>query len=404
MFRLKIKDHLSSPSVQLGAGVGFLMYVSYAISYQAFASLELIFLSIFIGIFIPYYSKFCNRLEEKVNLHTAKISYGRLARFLPQLLFNVIVFEFLTQSDVIPVGNIQSLGGIFGVALLTTLASQGMQYLALALSNREIGEKTRNVVIALSINIAVTAVATLGFPAAKLIFLVSGIIFGAVFFAIGFLSDARAIWFARGGVGIFFGTFNPIHRTHLELMRKAIDQRSLQKIYIHCTNIPRLHSKALDSGEIKIARFEHGMRVYETTSRADVHANYFPTGRKFYEYETRLEMMRLAIAEAGLAEKVEVLDMPDLYEKGGFYSILSEIKRKHPGVPVHGIHGSDLGGMWVRSIYDESGWVYPFPVVRKDGVSATAIRNGAADMTTHSVQKMISVLRDSKQLSTHTLS
>ncbi|KAF1042875.1 MAG: nicotinate-nucleotide adenylyltransferase [Herbaspirillum frisingense] len=183
-------------------------------------------------------------------------------------------------------------------------------------------------------------------------------------------------------MGVFFGTFNPIHRTHLELMRKAIEERSLTKVYIHCTNIPKLHSKALAQGEIEIARFEHGMRIYEKTARADVHANYFPTGRKFYEYETRLEMMRLAIVEAGLGEQVEVLDMAELYGKGGFYPILSQIKHMHPGAPIHGIHGSDLGGMWVRSIYDESGWIYPVPVVRKDGVSATAIRNGATGMTT----------------------
>lgn len=70
--------------------------------------------------------------------------------------------------------------------------------------------------------------------------------------------------------------------------------------------------------------------------------------------------------------------------------MIDAIKRMHPGEPLHGLHGSDLGGMWVRGIYDESGWIYPFPVRRRDGVSATAIRAGVKGMTASAVTQVLS--------------
>lgn len=391
---MKIPSHLSSPSVQLGMSIGLLMYGSYGVAHAALGNLVLIALCVFVGFFIPYYSKLSNTFEEIINLRTAVVSLGRLGRFIPQFAFNVGIFLVLTAGQVFPATNLDNLGGVVGIALLATCASQGMQYIALAFANREIGDRNRNVLIALSTNIVVTSFATLGLPWAKTAFLGCGLTFGAFMFAIGLLSDWRAVAFKRGGVGVFFGTFNPIHRTHLALIRDAIQSRGLEKVYLHSTTIPKLHVQALQRGEIQIAQYEHGMRVYEKTRRADVHLNYFPTGSRFYEYETRLAMMRAAIDEAGLSAKVEVLSLPEAYDSGGFYSVLKHVKALAQGRPIHGIHGSDLGGMWVRGIYDESGWIYPYPVVRRDKVSATAIRNGATGLTTQTVQIMIEVLRD----------
>lgn len=391
---MKFAAHVSSPSVQLGLSVGALMYASYGLAHDALVNQALITMCLFVGFFIPYYSKLSNKLEEVVNLRTAMVSLGRLARFIPQLAFNVGVFWLLTAGRVIPSSNIDSLGGVLGVAGLTTCASQGLQYVALTFANREIGDKNRNILVALSTNIVVTAVATLGIPWVKAAFMLFGLSFGIVFFLIGLLSDWRSVFFRKGGVGVFFGTFNPIHRTHLALIRDAIALRGLTKVYIHSTTIPKLHCQALERGEIRISGHDRGMRVYERTPRADVHLNYFPTGSKFYEYETRLAMMRAAVVEAGLAEKVEVLSLPEDYSQGGFYSILRHVKTLARGQPIHGIHGSDLGGMWVRGIYDESGWIYPYPVVRRDKVSATAIRNGAAGLTTKTVQSMMESLRE----------
>ena len=391
---MKIPSHLKSPSVQLGMSIGLLMYGSYGVAHSALGNPVLIALCVFVGLFIPYYSKLSNKLEEIINLRTAVVSLGRVGRFIPQFVFNVGIFLVLTAGDVFPATNLDTLGGVVGIALLTTCASQGIQYIALAFANREIGDRNRNVLIALSTNIVVTSIATLGLPWAKTAFMGCGLTFGAFMFAIGLLSDWRAVFFKRGGVGVFFGTFNPIHRTHLSLIRDAINSRGLEKVYLHSTTIPKLHVLALERGEILIAQYEHGMRVYEKTRRADVHLNYFPTGSRFYEYETRLAMMRAAIDEAGLSTVVEVLSLPDAYASGGFYSVLKHVKTLAHGRPIHGIHGSDLGGMWVRGIYDESGWIYPYPVVRRDKVSATAIRNGATGLTTTTVQIMIEALRD----------
>jgi predicted GNAT family N-acyltransferase/nicotinic acid mononucleotide adenylyltransferase len=368
------------------------MYASYAVEYRAYFNIPLISLAVFVGAFIPYYSRISNRVEERVNLRTALITIGRLFRFTLQLAFNALIFVILTLGKVLPVANLDDLGGVMGVALLTTCASQGMQYVALSLANRELGDKNRNVLIALSINIVVTALATMGATWAKDVFRVCGFCFGALFFTIGLLSDGRAFLFPRRGVGVFLGTFNPIHHTHLTLIREAVKARGLRKVYLHCTTVPKLHVEALERGEIQIARRERGMRVYEKTPRCDVHVNYFPTGNRFYEYEDRLSMMRLAILDAGMADVVEVLSLPQDYDHGGFYAVLRRVKALAPGEPVHGIHGSDLGGMWVRNIYDESGWVYPYPVVRKDSVSATAIRNGARGLTTVSVERAIELL------------
>lgn len=135
------------------------------------------------------------------------------------------------------------------------------------------------------------------------------------------------------------------------------------------------------------------MRVYEKTQKADVHMNYFPTGRRFFEYETRHRLLLLAIQESGLGEKVEVLSFPELYERDGFYGVLRKVKRLASGRPLHGIHGSDLGGMTVRNIYDESGWIYPLAVVRRDQVSATAIRNGVRGLTTELIETVLEHLK-----------
>ena len=48
---------------------------------------------------------------------------------------------------------------------------------------------------------------------------------------------------------------------------------------------------------------------------------------------------------------------------------------------LHGLHGTDIGGMLVRQICDECGWIYPWRILRRDNVSATAIRDGAKGMT-----------------------
>lgn len=388
-----IQNYLQSTSTRYGYTVGAIMFLAYARAFHAWTNPALWMLGLTIGAFIPFYARFSNQIEERIQFRTALVTPGRTGRFLAQLAFNVGIFSWLKSGGVVPESNLMNLGGVLAVSGLTTASSQGIQYLALALANREIGDKNRNVLAGLSLNIVIAALAALGLGWAKLLFLACGMGLGAVFFGISLFSDIRSAWFPRGGVGVFFGTFNPFHKTHLEIIRRAIESRGLERVYLHSTVIPKLHREALVGGEIRIASFEAGMRVYEKTPKADLQVNYFPTGNRFFEYGTRALLMRLAVAQAGLSDKVVVLELPEVYEERGFYGILSRIRRLHPDAAIHGIHGSDLGGMWIRSIYDESGWIYPYPVRRIDGVSATAIREGAIGMASPVVEEILRAIR-----------
>ena len=136
----------------------------------------------------------------------------------------------------------------------------------------------------------------------------------------------------------------------------------------------------------------------ERTELADSNVNYFPTGNKFLPPETRRHLVELAIEEAGLADRVEVAFLPGIYEEKGFHGVLAQIRKENPGQPLHGIHGSDWGGMLVRAILDECGWVYPLAVRRRDAVSATAIRAGAEGMTGQAVSLVLEQLNESRDV------
>lgn len=393
----KLIRYLSVFSVKIGILSGALMYLSYAAVHNQWSNLALIALSIFIAFFLPFFSRISNKIEEKIQFKTAFVTWGRLGRFVWQLTFNITVFFIFDKMGVIESSRLATLNGFLGVAFLTSLASVGGQFIALTLANREYGNKFLNITISLSFNIMLTALATMGVGLPRVIFVSFSYIFGGLVFIIGVFSDLRTIFPRRGGVGIFFGTFNPFHKTHLKIIKQCMQQRQLSKVYLHCTCIPKLHRDALDKGEIVIGSYENGMRVYEKTEKSDPHANYFPTGNRFYEYDTRKTLIELALQESKLADKIQVLDMPKTYERDGFYGIVSKVKKLHPNTIVHGIHGSDLGGMWVRNIYDESGWIYPFPVRRVDKVSATAIRNGHSGMTLPIIETILEAFKEKKE-------
>lgn len=391
--RSQLLAYLRSPSTVLAFTAGALMYLSYAALHGAWLSAGVVFVGIFVALALPSYSKWSNKVEERIGLMTASVTAGRLGRAALQYAMNLFLFAVLIGSGAVPEGKVAAMGGILGIALITTVISQGVQYVALMLANRDIGNRNRNVLMAIAGNIILTAVATLGMPLPQMIVQWFGIVCGVFIFGMGIASDVRARLHPRGGIGMFFGTFNPMHRTHIEIIRQAIADRGLEKVYVHPTCVPKLHSDALDRGEIEIVERKDGRRVYGRTPKADVIVNYFPTGREFYEEETRVLLARLAIEEAGLSDVIEVVSFPEVYRTRGFHGVVKQIRRLAPGRALHGIHGSDLGGMMVRGIYDECGWIYPYAVRRIDGVSATAIRNGALGMAMPSVETVLSHLR-----------
>lgn len=383
------QKYIKSFSTQLGWFMGILYYVSYATPTNGWRDVCLIEVSIFIAFFAPYYSKFSNRIDEKTAFYSASVFVGRLARFSAQLIFNIIILSILSLGKTITSEALSSLGGVVGISLMISLTSQGIQYLAIAFSNRDIGNKNFNIIVSMAISILIGALAAQGFSIAQTLLEVTGVTFGLIGLGYSLFTDTRGIFPPKGGVGIFFGTFNPVHKTHVKLMKDFIRDRNLEKLIVHPTLIPKAHRLALDKGQIRIKEQINGMRVYETTERADVHVNYFMTGNKFYEVEHRLNMLQASISEEGLENVVEVWDLTNHYNTKGFYAIIAEIKRKFPNKKLHGLHGSDVGGMLVRAIYDESFGIIPYAVKRKDNISATAIRNGQKGMTTHKVESYI---------------
>ena len=306
-----------SPSTRTAAFVGLLSYLSYAYAHGSWANPALIGVSVFVGVFLPSYAKLSNKAELWANNRFGFVTCGRLGRFIPQYAFNLAVFWIMEWGGALNRDGIASVGGIVSAALITTLASQGAQYVGLYLFQRGIGDANRNVLIGVSINLVLAALGTAGVPGAREAFLVSGFVFGALFFGVGLLSDIRSVAAPRGGIGLFFGTFNPFHNTHLAILHRAIEERGLEKVIIHPTLIPRIHADAFRKGELRVGRLENGFQIYEKTEKADVAVDYFPTGNKFLPPETRKALIELAVAEAGMKDKVEVAFYPrDLQQQG----------------------------------------------------------------------------------------
>lgn len=384
----------SRRSLAFGWLIGLVFYVCYALARDVWGNPTLIAVALFIGANVPQYSRLSGKIEEFLQFVSATVTLGRLGRFAFQMVFNTTVYAlFLAGGVVAPIG-IDALGGVFGAALFTTLASQGFQYAGQTAARFGYGQPDWNVLVGLSANVFLAAMALAGFPGARAMFLFSAIVFGAVVFAVGLASDIRSVAYPTGGIAVFFGTFNPFHVSHLDLVRRVFDERKVEKVIIHPTIVPKFHADAIARGEIKVDRVENGLQVFERTAKGDPLINYFPTGNRFYCPEDRRWMIDLAIKDAGLAGKVEVAFMPEIYRDTGFRGVFREIARQHPGKPIHGIHGSDIGGMMVRTIMDESGWYYPLSVRRRDAISATAIRAGAKGMTTPSVTEALADLRD----------
>jgi nicotinic acid mononucleotide adenylyltransferase len=373
--------YVRSPSTRMAAFGGLLTYVSYAYAHGSWANPTLMAVSVFIGVFLPSYSKLSNKAELWADNRFGFVTAGKFGRFLPQLVFNLAVFWTCLWGGAFNLAGIASVGGFAGAALVTTLASQGTQYLGGYFVARGIGDANRNTLVGLLVNIILAALGTAGIPGAREVFLIFGFVLGALFFGIGLLSDIRSVAAPKGGIGMFFGTFNPFHNSHLAILRQAMEDRKLDKIIIHPTLIPKLHADAFRKGEIRVGRLQDGFQIYEKTDKADSNVDYFPTGRIFLPPETRKVLIDLAVAEAGLGNQVEVVFLRETYNTRGFQGVIGEIKKQNPGTRLHCLHGTDFGGMLVRSISDECGWIYPWRILRRDKISATAIRAGAKGMT-----------------------
>lgn len=387
-----LSKFFKSFSHKLGVLISLCFYTVYAFKDAQWDNIHLIFLSLFIFSIFPHFAMWMEKIEEFFKLKTGLVFAGRIGRFIPQLILNMFLLFILLRGQLIQNTVLQKIGGPWIVGLLTTAASQGLQYVAIALGGREIGHRLYNVAVVLAINITLGGFAALGYPLAQSIFVVTGLVFGFIGLFYCLITDIKAAIAPKGGIGVFFGTFNPVHTSHLKILKKFIEDRKLDKVYMHPTTIPMMHAKMLREGLIKIISKDGGRRIYEKTDKADPFLDYFPTGNVFFEVEYRIAMLNAAIKDVNLQDKVEIVCYKDKFGLDGFYEVTKTIRKNHPGKRIHGLHGSDLGGMMMRNVYDESFFVWPYPVVRTDNVSATAIRAGEEGLTTPSVTKILDFL------------
>lgn len=390
--------YLGNRSVRTGIAVGTVFWASWAAAHDAWTDPVLAGTALFFAAALPHYARASNALEQRVQLATAAVTPGRLARFGCQLAFNLVAFGALAAGGT---ADLSGLHGVLGAAALTTAASQGAQMLGLHLARRGTGEPTLNVLVGLSANVIAGAAATAGLPWLASAYTAAALALGVAATGVGALSDLRAALPRRGGIGVFFGTFNPFHSTHAALAARAVRERGLEKLYVHPTGVPKPHLEWLRKGEIA-ARREGAWTVYERTASADALVDYFPTGNRFLSPRTRAELARAALdaaeaADPALRGRFEVMVPGADYARGGFPEVLRGIRAACRGARVHVVHGSDWGGMQVRQIVDECAAAWPLAVRRRDGVSATAIRAGADWMAPPEVRHLMAFLARSAE-------
>ncbi len=380
-----------SKTARVGWGISCVSYLSYAAAAGQWDNPGLIAASTLFGVALPFYAKASNRIEQLVMEASGMVTPGRTARFLAQFIFNLALLAGLSAAGVFGAagGNLETLGGVAGSAVIITAASQGSQFIGLVLARRGLGDPMRNVLMGLAANIVASAIATAGAPAIAQGYAIASTIIGISALGWGFLSDLRSLFPTTGGVGVYFGTFNPAHRGHLRCIAEAFRRRGLDRVYIHPTIVPAGHANAIAKGELAVETQADGFTRLRRTDRADILLDYFPTGDRFLPPEIRRDLLKLALADKEACpvsdHQVEVIWMPELYTAGGFPAVFRHIANLHRDAPIHVIHGADAGGMMVRTMMDECGWVYPLVCRRTDGVSATKIRDGALHLTTAGV-------------------
>lgn len=382
MFKKIFIKHRSQFYTGLTFSIPYLVYASELMGIKELLLSYLLGLVISLHV-IPRYIKWTLELEDKINLKLGFLTPARLLRAVWHIPL-VLLVQAIAGSTVTP----------WYIILILVLASSSLHTMAISAAYKGWGDRGSNSLLSFCISASLTTFSLL--VSAVLLLSIGLSLLLAWMLIASFYSDLRSMLYPKRGVGVFFGSFNPVHKTHIKILQQAIEQRGLRKVYVHPTTVPKLHRVALEKGEISISK-QAGMRIYSTTKIADPHKKYFPTGRKFYEYELRHQLLQAAVIDAGLQDKVEILDWPTVYDQGGFFAVLEKIKSTLAhGDPLHGLHGTDVGGIWVRNIFELSGGIYPYPVVRSDCISATAIREGAVGYTTPTIEAFLEATRDGK--------
>ncbi len=194
-FKMKRRLHqsllCSSSSYRLSALVGALTYAAYGSLNDAWINPALVAVSIYMFLSTPLYSKLSNWIEFTVAKLTRLGTGGRVARFIFQILDNLVLLWVLIAGQVLSRSGLDGIGGFFATAAWITIVSQGGQYLANWMARRNIGDPDRNVVWAICISAIVSALAVSGVVWIQPAYVTISLIFGAAIFGSGLVTDAR---------------------------------------------------------------------------------------------------------------------------------------------------------------------------------------------------------------------
>jgi hypothetical protein len=180
-------------SYGLGAFVGVITYLSYAYLNNAWSNWALVAISFFMFASLPLYSKCSNRIESLGTRLTQLETGGRIARYLFQLLDNMILLWVYVAGGVIDPAALEGIGGFFATAAWITIVSQGGQYVANHLARTGLGSPDRNVVWAVAISVTISALAVSGVVWIQPIYVAISVGFGALIFGLGVMGDARRL-------------------------------------------------------------------------------------------------------------------------------------------------------------------------------------------------------------------
>ena len=181
---------ISNPAYAFSALVGLLTYTAYAALNQAWANPALIAIALFLFLTTPFYSKISNRIEAMAARMTSLETGGRVARYLFQLLDNLVLLWMFVAGGVIDPTGLAAIGGFFATAAWITITSQGGQYLANSLARSGFGQADRNVVVAFAVSASVSALAVSGVTWIQPIYVAVSLGCGIGIFGIGVLTDA----------------------------------------------------------------------------------------------------------------------------------------------------------------------------------------------------------------------
>jgi hypothetical protein len=171
--------------------MGMLVYCSYGFGSAKWDSAWLFATSIFVALTVSPYSLFINRVDAALCDASGLRTAGRLGRLAVHTAYNVVLFSLLVRGEVILSRDIENIGGILGASLLTTLAGQGAQYVAIMIADSGRGDRNWNILLCGLMTTTVTAIAMLGHPSIQSIFTKMSLVLGVVIFGKGVITDVR---------------------------------------------------------------------------------------------------------------------------------------------------------------------------------------------------------------------